>query len=156
MYKKLLIVSALLIAIVFSFSTCFANTAQDISNGVKNAVDNTKNAVENAGKGISDTSKNITGAIENGANNMANNTMNNINNNVKTNMNNGNTFARTNGVTGTNRYTATRTAAGGATFMGMTATTWTWLILGIAAIAIVGMVWYYSMQTRSSHYDNRD
>ena len=44
-------------------------------------------------------------------------------------------------------YTATRTstnAEGDATFMGMTATMWTWLIMGIAAIAIVALVWYYS------------
>ena len=43
-------------------------------------------------------------------------------------------------------YTATRTSTNNATFMGMNATTWTWLILGVAAIAIIALVWYYSMQ----------
>ena len=42
-------------------------------------------------------------------------------------------------------------------FMGMNATTWTWLIIGIAAIAIIALVWYYSSQLKSSsNYDNRD
>ena len=45
-----------------------------------------------------------------------------------------------------NGYTATRTSTGESTFMGMGSTAWTWLILGIAAIAIVALVWYYSMQ----------
>ena len=55
-----------------------------------------------------------------------------------------------------NDYTATRTSATDNTFMGMNSTAWTWLILGIAAIAIVALVWYYSMQIRSSNYDGRD
>ena len=55
-------------------------------------------------------------------------------------------------------YTATRTSTGteANTFMGMTATSWTWLIMGIAAIAIVALVWYYSSQMRSSNYDDRE
>ena len=40
--------------------------------------------------------------------------------------------------------------------MGMNATMWTWLIIGIATIAIVALVWYYSMQMRSSNYDDKD
>ena len=53
-------------------------------------------------------------------------------------------------------YNATRTATTANTFMGMNSTAWTWLIIGIAAIAIIALVWYYSMQLRSSDYDNRD
>ena len=58
--------------------------------------------------------------------------------------------------TGTNNgdYTATRTSTTQATFMGMNATAWTWLILGIAAIAIVALVWYYSMQLRDANSHN--
>ena len=58
-----------------------------------------------------------------------------------------------NAVTGTsNNYTATRTSADN-TFMGMNSTAWTWLILGIAAIAIIALVWYYSSQLNNN--DNR-
>ena len=34
--------------------------------------------------------------------------------------------------------------------MGMSSNTWSWLILGIAAIAIIALVWYYSMQLNNN------
>ena len=87
--------------------------------------------------------------MENGANNVGNAITNHTNNTT--------TAHTTTNNAKTNTYTATRTATtGNATFMGMNATTWTWLIMGIAAIAIVALVWYYSMQVRSTIYDNRD
>ena len=39
----------------------------------------------------------------------------------------------------------------------MSRSAWTWLILGIVAIAIIAVVWYYSMQLtngRNNHDDN--
>ena len=63
------------------------------------------------------------------------------------------------GITSTtnNNYTATRTATTeDTTFMGMNSTAWTWLILGISAIAIISLVWYYSAQFTSSNYSDRD
>ena len=45
---------------------------------------------------------------------------------------------------------ATTDTTGNATFMGMDANMWTWLIVGIAAIAIIALIWYYTMQLRSS------
>ena len=54
---------------------------------------------------------------------------------------------------------ATRTSTAATTentFMGMNATAWTWLILGIAAIAIIALVWYYSAQFTSSHHNDQD
>ena len=53
-------------------------------------------------------------------------------------------------------YDATRTSADN-TAMGMNSTAWTWLILGIAAVAIIALVWYYSMQLNNDrHNNNRD
>ena len=54
-------------------------------------------------------------------------------------------------------YNATRTSVDtqAGTFMGMNSTAWTWLIMAIAAIAIVALVWYYGTQRQSSHYDDR-
>ena len=40
--------------------------------------------------------------------------------------------------------------------MGMTANAWTWLIIGIAAIAIIAVVWYYSMQFTNTNRHNND
>ncbi len=144
MYKKLLIVSSVLIIAVFSFSVCLANNGlQDAADGVRNVVGGAENAVEDAARGISNASKDATGKMEQGANNMGNAIMNNVDNATRQDTTN-------------NNYTATRTSATDNTFMGMNSTAWTWLIIGIAAIAIVALVWYYSMQIRSSHYDGRD
>lgn len=144
MYKKLLISIGILIIGIFSFSVCFANDSlQEAADGVRNVVGDAENAVEDAARNISNASKDATGKIEQGANNIGNTVMNNNNSNTTT----GST---------TNNYTATRTATTGNTFMGMNATAWTWLIIGIAAIAIVALVWYYSMQIRSSDYNGRE
>lgn len=143
MYKKLLISVAILIIGILSFSVCFANDAlQDAANSVRNVVGGAENAVEDAAKNISNASKDTTNKIEENANNIGNATKNTVNN-AKTNVT-------------TNNYAATRTATTNNTFMGMNATAWTWLIIGIVAIAIVALVWYYSMQIRSSNYDGRD
>lgn len=139
MYKKLLIASSFIIMAIFSFSFCYANNGlQDAADGVRNVVGGAENAVEDAAKNISNASKDATGKMEQDANNMTNN---NRNNNMNTNNTN---------------YTATRTSATNNTFMGMNATAWTWLIMGIAGIAIVALVWYYSMQLRSSNYDGKE
>lgn len=151
MKKKLLTVAVILISSIFMCTLCFANDAgqmlQDAANGVKNAVGGAENAVENAAGGVANTTKNATQGIENGMNN-AGNTMSNT-------MTNATSNARTNTNTNTG-YTATRTSTEPATFMGMTSTAWTWLIMGIAALAIVALVWYYGAQMRSSNYNDRD
>lgn len=154
MYKKLLISTALLLAIIFSFSFCLANDGlKGVADGVRNVVGDAENAVEGAARDISNASKNATGNMENAANNMGNNIKNSFDGNTAKDTNNN---SRT--MTGaTTNYDATRTSANAEnTFMGMNATAWTWLILGIAAIAIIALVWYYSMQFSSSNYDNKD
>ena len=152
MYKKLFISVVLLLVITFSASICFANDAgnmlQDAGNNVKNFVGGVENTIEDAARGVSNTSRDFTSNMEEGANNI------------------GNAMTDDNANTGISMidegrdgaYTATRTSTDttGNTFMGMNATSWTWLIIGITAIAIVALVWYYAMQLRSSNYDNRD
>lgn len=151
MYRKLLISAVILLAIVFSFNICFANNGlQDAADGVRNVVGDAENAVENAARDISNASKDATGDVENKANELGNdikNTTTETMNDTTSNM-----MGTTNG-----EYTASRTATtGDSTFMGMNATAWTWLILGIAAIAIIALVWYYSTQFRSSNYTDKD
>ncbi len=153
MYRKLLIGTALLLAIVCSCSVCFANNGlQQAADGVRNVVGDAENAVEGAAKDISNASKNATGDVENTANNIGNDMKSSFENNTK------DTNNETRAMTGTTtNYDATRTATGAEnTFMGMNSTAWTWLILGIAAIAIIALVWYYSMQFTSSNYKDKD
>ncbi len=154
MYKKLLISLATLLAIIFSFTFCLANNGlQGVADGVRNVVGDAENAVEGVARDISNASKNATGNMENTANNIGNNIKDSFDGNTAKDTNND---SRTMTGTTTN-YDATRTSANGeATFMGMNATAWTWLILGIAAIAIIALVWYYSMQFNSSNYDHKD
>lgn len=152
MSKKLIFITcAILISIIFSFSVCFANDAtnmvKDAANGVRDAVGGAENAIEDAAGGVSNTAKNMTEGMENGANSVTNSITNSTS-----------TTKDTNDDTNNNGYVATRTSTdtNPATFMGMTATAWTWLIMGIATIAIVALVWYYSSQIRGSRYDDRD
>ena len=156
MQKKLFVIFAIIVSIIFSFSVCFAaeNVLKDAANTVRDTVNNTEDAVEgamhNAGDAIKDSTEKTENTVEN-----AGNAIENTGNTVEKDMHN--TTAR--GTTINNdTYTATRTSTdGAATFMGMNATAWTWLILGIAAIAIIAVVWYYSNQlTSENNHSRRD
>ena len=51
-------------------------------------------------------------------------------------------------------YNATRTSA----TAGNTAadTTWTWIIVIVAAIAIIGLIWYYNAENNKEHNSRKD
>ena len=158
MKKKLIFTILVFTCItVFSFSFCFAENMENITNGIRNTINNAENTIENAAKGAVDTSKNITGTMENTANNMTDNMFinsttetetktNQVDNNDKTNM----AGATMNSDNGT--YTAMRTSATGEdTLFGMTSTTWIWLILALVAIALIALVYFYSAQMTGKH-----
>ncbi len=147
MNKKLIISTCiLLINIFFTFSMCFADDAtnmlEDATDSVRNVVGDVENAVEDAAGDVTNSTKNATEDMEEEANDVSDSVTN--------------TMGTTDGETNDNSYTATRTStdAEAPTFMGMTATAWTWLIMGIVAIAIVALVWYYANQIRTSKYDD--
>ena len=147
MYKKLLFSILIILSIVFSLNTCFANDLmQDAVNGVRDAVGGAENAVEGAVKNITDASKNATGNMENTANDIMNNTINETTRNSATTKSNTDNNSD-------NGYVAKRTSSD-STFMGMGATAWTWLILGVVAIAIVSLVWFYSTQLSTTEQHN--
>ena len=140
MKKKLLISLAIILASIFSFTVYFAtdglgNVANDVRNVVGGVENTVENAVENAVRDVSNVSKDVTGSVENGMNSDTHNSMSR-----------------------TNNYNTTRVATGSSNMSGgMSASAWTWLILGIVAIAIIAVVWYYSMQLtngRNNHDDN--
>ena len=143
MNKKFFVSLTIALVVIFSFSICLANTNESgfekATNDVRNFVGGVENTAENMASDVSNTSRNMTGGFEN---TMSGNT--------------GNTFM---GMTDDNDggYTATRTGTDDATVMGMTSTAWTWIILGIAAIAIIAVVWYYSMQfTNNNNHMDRE
>ena len=136
MKKKLLISLAIILASIFSFTVCFAaDGLEKAADDVRNVVGGVENTVENAVRDVSNVSKDVTGSVENGMNSDTHNSMSR-----------------------TNNYNTTRVATGSSNMSGgMSASAWTWLILGIVAIAIIAVVWYYSMQLtngRNNHDDN--
>jgi hypothetical protein len=134
MKKKLFSIALAACFMIFAATSVFAtNELQKAGDGIRNVVGGAENAVEGAAKGT-------VNAVENAgqkAGAATRNTMNNA----------GNAVAGTTR-TGTNNdgYTATRTATNDATFAGMNSTAWTWLVMGISAIAIIALVWYYASE----------
>lgn len=138
MKKKFFVSLAIIISAIFSFTVCFAtdngNGLKDATNGVRNFVGGVEDTVENAAKDVSNTSKDVTGDMERGMNRA-------------TDRDSGTAYTGMGSTDGDNgRYTASRVNTGDATVLGMNSTAWTWLIVGIAAIAIIALIWYYSMQ----------
>lgn len=157
MNKKFFVSFAIILCVIFSFTVCLANDGEagnvlgNAANGVRNFVGGVENTVENATRDVSNTSKNVTGTAEN--------TMSGNTNIMTDNDNNDDNGLLTGGIMDNNdgEYTTTRVTTDN-TLMGMTSNTWTWLILGIAAIAIIALVWYYSMQFngKNNNYHNDD
>ena len=138
MKKKFLLISTLVI-ILFAITTS-AVFANNMVNTVENAA---KDVTSTAGNMLTtgvDATKNTVNDISSGTQKAGNNIAAGI-----TNMGNNNHS----GNSGRN-YTATRTNAN-ATWLGMDATMWTWLIMAILGVAIVAMVWFYAKQNNSEH-----
>ena len=150
MNKKFFVSLAIILFSVFSFSFCLATDGSGIgsaANNVRNFVGGVENTVENAAMDVSNASRDVTGGAEN-----------TMDGNRTSGMTGSNSMTNSTGMTGyngNNGYTATRTNAN--TTMGMSQNAWTWLILGVAAIAIIAVVWYYSMQfTNTGRRGNND
>ena len=136
MNKKLLFTIGLLISIIFTFAVTlsFATDGNGAMNGVNNAVNGVRNTVGGAENAVEGAVKDVTNTTD----------LNVTDNNTQT--------------TGyaANRTATTRTATTG-TFLGMSSTMWTWLILAVAVVAIIALVWYYSNQlTNNRRYDDSD
>lgn len=142
MIKKALISFILTILFVSLTISSFAmNTMVD---GARNIVGGTENMIENAGN-------NISNGVKNGLNTVTHGTENVVTD-VKDGMQNtGNSMAGM--MTSSNNndgYTAQRTATNGVTVAGMSTNTWSWLIIGITAAAIIILVWSYLKQKNSN------
>ena len=136
MKKKFLflIISTMLLVSISIYSFAMGNIAND----VRNFVGATENVIENAGNTVAGGVKNGFNTVENGKENVVLD--------VKDGMHNtGNTVVGATTNNNNNGYTATRTS-GEAKIAGMTTNTWSWLIMGITAAAIILLVWSYIKQ----------
>ena len=158
MSKKLVFTVGLLISLIFTFAVTFslATDGNGAMNGVNNAVNDVRGAVGGAENAVEGAVKDVTNTTKNATNN----TENKMNDATRSNTTNLNITGNNTQSTG---YTANRTATTGTanvnnngSFLGMSSTMWTWLILAVAVIAIIALVWYYSNQLNNRRYDDND
>ena len=142
MFKKISLCIAIIAAMVlftsFSFATNLGNEVKDSMEKTGETVGNMVEGATNAGK---DVVNNVGNAVSGAMNNVKNG-INSVTNNMEGNTNNQNTA--------NNNYTATRTATFGT---GTNGTIWMWVILGVVALLIIGLSWYYMSDNKSSHND---
>ena len=135
MLKKSLIISSIFCLIVLVSSTVFGTNfvndtktgLQNMGNGIKNVVEDVTNSAKDVKNDMTKTENNVENKVDNGAKDME---------------------GMTDG-----GYTATRTDS---TTTGYTTNNATvWIILAIAGAIIVGLVWYYAMQTENRNNDHQ-
>jgi len=152
MKKKIYITILTLLAILtFSVSYTFATNNIAVVDGIRNVVGGAENVMEDAGNGIVSGIRNVTSAGQNTMENVTTDAGNETQGTGNTTMG---------GMTTDNGdYTATRTTTRMATdttdttFLGMDATTWTWVIMAIVGISIIALVWMYAKQNHHSYND---
>lgn len=157
MKKKIFMALFIIGSLVFSFTTVFAENGaiENTADEVRKTVEGAENKIEDAARDISGASKDATNSMENTGENMKNETEKSDDVDALENSNNDKmntaTYNTLNTTTdGNSRYTTNRTD----TFMGMTSTAWTWLVLAVAAVVIIALVWYYSTQITRDNYNN--
>ena len=151
MLRKIILLGIILSTVLFISSVSFAS---NMGNDIQDSIDKTGNTLGNIVNGTMDAGRNAAGAISNvtaGAVNGVKNTMDNMGNmmseNTTDNLNNNNVSNENNTA---NDYNATRTAT---TYSADTGndTIWIWLVLGVTALIIAGLTWYYMVDNRNHH-----
>ena len=136
MKKKSLLILSILFAILCICTVSFATN--ELKNGIHNVTDGVVDGLDNLGKDVRNGVGAVENTIEDGVRNMGNAMDSNDNTTAP--------------ITGNNNYTATRTAATDATTTNtMNSSLWTWIILAVAGIVIIGLVWYYATQNVNEH-----
>ena len=156
--KKKSLISLFIIATIFAFFTSICYATDDMGNSMQNTATNAGETVQDAATGIGNGIRNGAQHVGNAVSDMGSALMN-VTDMDNTTMNN--TMATNNQTIANNNgdYTATRTSTTGTTvgtFLGMGPTAWTWIIMGIVGIAIIGLVWYYGQEHKYSTNHHND
>lgn len=165
MLKKSLVCALVGIILSLCCTMCFAEengNKINLGNEIMRSIDKTGNSMENVisgnvvndagnmmenginmvGDGVRDIGNTMSGAI-----NDMDDTSDNMNNDMENREGNRNTVA---GGVNDGNYNTTRTTADQTLNAGintMTATTWMWIILIVAAVTIMAAIWYYATQS---------
>lgn len=146
MSKKIFIMLFVLFSLLFVNTTCFATTII-AENSMQNAGDTMKNALQDAGNNIKNGAQNLGDDVKNGVQN-GGNAIKDMTNNGNT--NNPTTPGENMGINTPTDYTASRTSTAGDS--ANTGTMWTWIIVALIAVVIIGIMWYYmAKNTRSNN-----
>lgn len=152
MLKKILAILLIVTVSLFISTSVFAEERSMMDNAknmVNDVVGNAQNVVNDATDGI----KNVTGNAENtmneATNNITDNTDQRNDNNAMDNgiIDNGSIAGDVDGAYSAARTTATDT---------VTTNSYVWIILAIAAVVVIGAIWYYAVRsTNNDHYDDK-
>ena len=152
MLKKSLICTLAIIVLSLFCTVSFAaeeNNKINLGNEIIRSIDKTGDSMQNviSGNVVKDTKnmiKDEANMVSNGINDMGN-TVNNMDNKENRNNNDNKAVIRNNG-----EYNTTRTSTTAQTLNNgintMSATTWMWIILVVAAVTIMFAIWYYAIQ----------
>ena len=139
----------LLLISLLMLTTCYSFAATGIGNTIKNAGNTAGSVISGATGAVVDGTRDLANSASNMMNDMTNANGDMENDATNTLATNDGMFDNTDG-----DYTATRTATGNNNLLGMSDTTWTWLIIGIVGAVIVALVWYYGSQYEHRNYNN--
>ncbi len=128
MHKKSFVLVSVILFVLCIFSGFVSANTGDVKNGVSNVTNAVVDGVNRMGSDV----RNGIGSAENGVEDALRINDTKINDNVRD-------------------YSATRTATNGIT--NNTSTMWVWVIVAIAAIVIIGLVWYYGATNNNHHND---
>ena len=158
MLKKYLTCTLAIIVLSLCCTICFA--AEDgnninLGNEIMRSIDKTENSMKNvvSGNVVNDAGnmmKEGANTVRNGINDVENGTRDmEDGNDYNMNDNRNNNEDNAGGVNNDGGYNTTRTSADQTVNAGintMTATTWMWIILIVAAFTIMAAIWYYATQ----------
>ena len=113
------------------------NVVRDAGNMVNDEMNMMQNGINSVGEGLRDVGNTVSGSEKN-----IENSMNNDNN--RDNSSSGGVAGRNDGDYNVTRTSVDQTLNGGINTM--TATTWMWIILIVAAVTIMAAIWYYATQ----------
>ena len=132
MNKKFFVFFGIIVSIIFSFTFCFATN----TDGMGKAVNDVRNFVGGAENVVKNAATDTTTSIRDGMESMKNDTQSAMHDATST-RNSGDNFD------------ATRTAANAPATNN---TIWTWFIVAIITLIVIGVLWY--MATRNNNSDN--
>ncbi len=140
MFNKILLSTLIFLLTISLFTFCFAT---ELTTDMNNLGERTTNTVTDITNDAKTTTENMINDTQSSMNTMMNDATESFENtspimyNIESN------------------YSTDRTSTE-ATLLGMNSTMWSWLIVGIAAIGVFALIWYYAMQRKTTRFDDRD